>query len=247
MTSSRVTLRLCFGAGLAMTAHAFAGPVNVSDVATHYFQSTGQEPAGLDQSATGGGQRDVPGGSVLPGDTASMSLTMPGGAFINQGGEVLVQRGMSPTSIGKNKNGTGSILAAWDEINTPSGRFIQALWQTDNGEDILPIGSPSFFWGWHFGTTNPVEFLPFITNVEVKTATLALSRDEGTSFFTLFSIKGGVPTPDHWPGYDPGIFQSSAGNGINLVLAMYEINPVPAPAAAPLLALAGLAFHRRRR
>ncbi|MCC6677226.1 MAG: hypothetical protein IT436_08780 [Phycisphaerales bacterium] len=248
MIPSRPSLRLSFCAGLALASTtAFAGPVTLNDVSARFFESGGQQAAGLEGQAGGYTPREFPGGSVLPGDQASMSLTMPGGQFINEGGEKKVTRAGAPISIGKNRNGVGNILAAWDEIFAGDTRYIQALWQTDNGEDILPLGAPSFFWGWHLGLTDPVEFNPFITNVEVKTATLALSRDSGASFFTLFSIKGGLPNPASWDGKDPGIFQSSAGNGINLILALYEIDPVPAPAALPAFALAGLAAARRRR
>lgn len=248
MMTSRSILRLCFTAGLALSASsAYAGPVTLNDVSARFFESGGPQAPGLEEEIGGYSPREFPGGSVKPGDNASMSLTMPGGLYINQDGDVPVERGGSPVSIGRNVNGVGLILAAWDEIVTESGRFVQALWQTDNGEDILPLGAPSFFWGWKFGMTDPVEFLPFVTNVEVKTATLALSRDSGASFFTLFSIKGGLPNPASWDGKDPGIFQSSAGNGINLVLAMYEIDPVPGPAALSVFGLAGLAATRRRR
>lgn len=247
MIRSRPPLRLCFCAGLVLASTAYAGPVSLNDVSARFFETGGQQASGLEEELGGGGQREFPGGSVKAGDKASMSLTMPSGQYINQDGDKAVERGGAPVSIGKNRNGVGNILAAWDEINTGSGRYIQALWQTDNGEDILPLGAPSFFWGWKFGMSDPVEFLPFVTNVEVKTATLALSRDSGASFFTLFSIKGGISNPASWDGKDPGIFQSSAGNGINLVLALYEIDPVPAPAALSVFGLAGLAVGRRRR
>lgn len=236
--------QLCIGAGLLISPAALAGPVQI---AAKYFETTGDASPGLEQQIGGFGQREVPGGSVMPSDQASMSLTMPGGLYVNEGGDKLVLRGQSPVSIGKNRNGVGQILAAWDEITTEDGRFVQALWQTSNGEDILPLGSPSFFWGWQFGVTDPVSFRPFITNVEVESATLALSRDSGASFFTLFSTKGGLDDPAHWDGRDPGIFQSSAGNGINLVLAMYKINPVPAPGALSAFAAVGLLAARRRR
>lgn len=247
MIPSRMSLRLSICAGLAIASTAYAGPVTLNDVSARYFESGGQQAPGLESEVGGYTPREFPGGSVKPGDEASMSLTMPGGQFINQDGDKKVARSAAPVSIGKNRNGVGNILAAWDEIDTGSGRFIQALWQTDNAEDILPLGAPSFFWGWQFGMSDAVEFNPFVTNVEVKSATLALSRDSGASFFTLFSIKGGLSNPLSWDGKDPGIFQSSAGNGINLILAMYEIEPVPAPAALSLLGLAGLTAARRRR
>lgn len=251
MASSRVIFCLSTAAGLACASSALAGPVDPQVVGQNFLNFTGGgqivTPGLEEEKSSTGGQREFPGGSVKPGDQASMSLTMPGGLFINEDGDKKVTRGGAPVSIGRNRNGLGNILAAWDEFTSSGGRFIQAIWQTDNGEDILPLGSPSFFWGWQFGVTDRVEFNPFVTNVEVVTATLALSRDSGASFFTLFSIKGGVPDPSDWAGFDPGIFQSSAGNGINLVLARYEINPVPAPAALSTMGLAGLFATRRRR
>lgn len=191
--------------------------------------------------------------AVKPDDEATVSLKMfnqsGDEAFINADGEKPVTRGPDEVSIGANANGTGNILAKWDEFTGNTTNTIQTIWRTDNGEEFLPAGvlingEPAAFLGWRFGAEDPVDWRRWVDHVDIVSALVALSTDGGQTFNT-FDITSAFSNP--WDGTDVGITLALAGTGTNYILTRYEFSAVPTPAGAALFALAGLASSTRRR
>jgi hypothetical protein len=204
------------------------------------------------QSPGYGGRVDSPG--VMPGDTASISLMMidaqDHSVHVNMGGEVAMARGMSPTSIGANRNGGGNILASWDEVVQGNSVFINAVIRSSDGSMLMPPtaqvnGQPAFFWTWHLGTTDPINYMNWVTQVELLSARIYFSSNGGASFSGFSNISG--LGPSFMGGRDNGNYLASIGDGTNFILMQYQINIIPAPAGFGLLAGAGLLVARRRR
>lgn len=194
---------------------------------------------------------------VLPNDTVSIGLAMLDGALnrvaINNPASGLatpsVMRGSTFTDIGANRNGTGRILASWDEVVSGNDLFIRAVIRTSNNQPFMPAsatvnGQPAFFWTWSFGTTDRVSFYDTITEVTVTSARVLFSADGGASF------AGGSPIPGlggAWGGVDQGDLLAVTGDNTNFMLLEYKIVAVPAPGGMLALAGVGLFAARRRR
>ncbi len=208
------------------------------------------------QGPTGGGYAPRGGTTgVLPNDVASMSLVMIDGndhsVSVNMGGEALVQRGATFTNIGANRNGGGAVMASWDEVVTGNNVYINAIFKSADGSMLLPPtstvnGQPAFFWSWHMGVTNPVNYLGWVTQVGLTSARIYFSADGGQSFTGNADISAGLGG-SFMNGRDNGQYLASIGDGTNYVMLRYQIQVVPAPAGAAALGAAGLLVARRRR
>lgn len=198
------------------------------------------------------------GGSVVTNDTASFRIQMFGDLgtvmSVNQGGNVNVQRGAVGASLGLNVNGSSNIWAKWDEIDNPNNTatklVVAEIW-TVGKEDMMPFGvvkgGEGFsFWTWNVGTSNPINFVNNST-VQIFSARVQMIRVESNNSQTLLSNKSITDLGSNWNGVDDGQTQTLAGSGMNMLRLTYEIQVVPAPAAAGLAGLAGLAAIRRRR
>jgi hypothetical protein len=211
-----------------------------------------------DNSQSGGGyngRTDAPTRGVVAGDSASMSLVMMDSALhsisVNTPGEVSVTRGNTFADLGANRNGGGHILGVWDEIVQGNSVYVDAIFKTADGSQFVPFnasvnGQPVFFWAWHFGTTNPVNFQSWVTNVTLTSAHVYFSSNGGQSFTTSSDLYNNMS--HNWnPGMDVGLMQNSIGDGTNFMLLQYQITIVPAPAGLAVLAGASLLGFRRRR
>jgi hypothetical protein len=199
-----------------------------------------------------GGRVGTPG--VRANDTASMSLMMfdsqDRSASVNMGGEFSVTRGPSFTNIGANRNGGGNVLSSWDEVVQGSTVYVNAMFKTSDGSMFMPAtarvnGSPAFFWTWHFGVTDPVNYQPWVTQVQLLSARIYFSDNGGASFNSFSNISG--LGGSFLTGRDSGNYLASIGDGTNFILLQYQISVVPAPAGLGVLAGAGLMAARRRR
>lgn len=206
--------------------------------------------------------RDDIGGSVNYDDPASFSLAMFGSngtkRYINTGGagsSVKIATGF--TSIGENFNGQmingsrGTILASWDEQVLVNKNVVTVLFKTSDGQDIMPsgvtIGGEAYdFWTWNIGVVDPINFQSQDGKVPLFAATVSLSNDSGSSFYSTKSIfNKSVSSP--WNGKDAGVTQIDVGAGVNYIRVRYEIGQVPAPGAAVLMGMGVFAAARRRR
>lgn len=199
--------------------------------------------------------------SVVAGDTASIALRMfsdSGDQFINSLGDVSVKRGQAPVSIGENITqqffGGGStkpqIMASWDEYLGSTTSTIVLNIFTSDGSAFLPMGYSQGeqvfdFWTWNFGMADKVTWRGGFGAVPLVQARYQLSSDGGTEFPTNKSMISNIGNP--WTGSDFGVTQADLAAGVNYVRVSYEVSPVPAPSAAALLGLGGLAAARRRR
>jgi hypothetical protein len=195
-------------------------------------------------------------GGVMPGDHASMCMTMQDSAHhqteLNMTGDCSVQRGSSYMDLGANRNGGSHLLGSWDEHVTGNSVYINAIFKTADGSMFMPItssvnGQPAYYWSWNFGTNDPVDYQPWVTGVTLQAAHIYFSDNGGQSFIgavDMFPALG----PNFDPGRDPGMLLTSIGDGTNFVLLQYQIQVAPAPGG--LAAMAGasmLALRRRRR
>lgn len=192
--------------------------------------------------------------AVMPAGKTSLSLMMYAGGnsqYVNDAGDVAVSRGMDAfTDIGANINGTGRVLAMWDEFEGEGSNTIQIVWKTSNAEELLPAGSeidgnPASFLGWAVGASSAIPFGDWIdpSSIEIVNATIAFSSNEGGSF-DIFNISATLDDP--WNGTDTGSALPMAGEHVNYIVAQYQYAFVPVPGTAGVLLL-GLALTRRRR
>lgn len=193
--------------------------------------------------------------SVVANDTASMSLKMYGSfgsvVSINSGGDVPVLRSQPLVSIGNNINGTGQILAGWDEIvdSSPGHNQVLFVLKTSNGEDMFPadvkIGAEDFFvFSWIIGIPDRVSFKNGFTTLPLFSAKAELSDNGGPS--GIFQTKPILTDHQTWDGTDDGVGQPLAGRGVNYIRLTYEIGQVPAPASLAMAGLGLIASGRRR-
>jgi hypothetical protein len=214
-------------------------------------------PSAADIGGLDGGQppiQTVTTGGVVQGDSASMSLVMidanDNSVTVNMGGEFSVTRGPTFTNIGANRNGGGNLLASWDEVIQGSNVFINAVIRTSDGSMFMPPtatvnGQPAFFWTWHFGTANPVNFQPWVTSVNLMSARIFFSDNGGASFNSFSNISG--LGGSFLQGRDNGNYLASIGDGTNYIMLQYQIQPVPAPAGVGAVMGGVLLLARRRR
>ena len=176
-------------------------------------------------------------GGVMPNDTASMSLWMidasDNSVSINMGGEFSVTRGPVFTNIGTNRNGGGQIQASWDEVVQGNNVFINVIFRTSDGSMFMPPtatvnGQPAFFWTWHFGVADPVNYQPWVDSVNLLSARIFFSDNGGQSFNSFSNISG--LGSSFMSGMDGGNYLASIGDGTNYIMLQYQIQPVPAPA-----------------
>lgn len=202
----------------------------------------------------GGYQPRVTNGAVLASDAASMTLVMVDAndqsVSVNMGGNVNVTRGSTFTSLGNNRNGGGQILGSWDEVIQGNDIYINAIFRTSDGSMFMPPtatvnGSPAFFWKWQFGSTNPVNYQPWVTSVGLTSARIYFSDNGGQSFSSFSNISG--LNGSFMSGRDNGNYLATIGDGTNYILLQYRITPVPAPAGIAALGGAALLITRRRR
>jgi len=191
-----------------------------------------------------------------PGSDASLSLRMiadqTSKAFINDGGEVLVTRGLGEmTDLGENVNGSQQVLGQWEEFVGKDSNTIQVIWMTEAGEDLLPLGATvdgknAFFLEWRFGGEEPIELRDVVdpSTIELINATMAVSDDQGENF-DIFNISSSIGNP--WDGTDTGISLPLAGQGINMIVTQYEFTFLPGPGTAVTLLGLGVVAARRRR
>jgi hypothetical protein len=191
---------------------------------------------------------------TIVNDQASMSLLMidanSNSVAINTGGEVNVQRGPTFTNIGTNRNGGGAIMASWDEVQQGNNVFINAVFKTSDGSMFMPPnalvnGQPAFFWSWHFGTANQVNYYPWIDSVSLLSARIFFSDNGGQSFNSFSNIAG--LGNSFMNGRDNGNYLATIGDGTNYIMLQYQINAIPAPAGLAALAGGAMILGRRRR
>ncbi len=187
---------------------------------------------------------------------ASFSVTGYSGSlsqgFVNSGGHTLVQVGSEFQSIGTNVSGSDEIETKWTEAALPTGNFIDVIFRTRHGSDLVPLGTQVggqtvAFWGWNVGKTAPIQFESWVTDYTLIRATWSFSLNGGNSF-----IPGGNHTArqaNPWGGFDPGELLDGQyiGAGVNAISVRYQIELIPAPGATALLGMGGLLATRRRR
>ncbi|MBX3366003.1 MAG: hypothetical protein KF912_01645 [Phycisphaeraceae bacterium] len=172
--------------------------------------------------------------------------------FVNSNGHSVVQIGSEFQSIGTTVNGADIIEAKWSEAALATGNFIDVIFRTRHGRDMVPLGTQvngqtAAFWGWNVGKTDAIEFQSWVTDFRLIRATWSFSLNGGNSF-----IPGGNHTarqPSPWNGFDPGDLLDGQyiGAGVNAISVRYHFELIPAPSAVALLGLAGLVTGRRRR
>lgn len=171
--------------------------------------------------------------------------------FVNSNGHVLVQNGTGFQAIGTTASGNDVIEVKWDEVALPTGNFIDVIFRTRNGSDIVPYGTqlagqPTAFWGWNVGSSDQIDFAGWVTEFKLIRATWSYSLNRGNSF-----IPGGNHTSRQnspWNGFDPGDLLDGqfVGAGINAFQIRYQLELIPTPGALAVLGIAGLATRRRR-
>lgn len=172
--------------------------------------------------------------------------------FVNSNGHVLVQNGSGFQSIGSTQNGLDTIEAKWNEVILPTGNFVDVVFRTRLGSDLVPLGSttggaPTAFWGWKIGSTDSIEMMPWVTEYNLVRATWSYSTNGGTSFIPGANHTSRQQNP--WQGVDPGDLVGSqlVGAGVNAFSVRFQIELIPAPGSLALLGMAGLITTRRRR
>lgn len=172
--------------------------------------------------------------------------------FVNSNGHTLVQVGSGFQSIGNTANGLDVIEAKWGEQALATGNFIDVIFRTRHGSDLVPLGTQTngetaAFWGWNVGATDAIQMQSWVTEFRLIRATWSFSLNGGNSF-----IPGGNHTSRQaspWQGFDPGDLLDGQyiGAGVNAIQVRYQLELVPAPSAMALLGLGGLVTTRRRR
>lgn len=172
--------------------------------------------------------------------------------FVNSSGHTMVQVGSEFQSIGTTPKGTDVIEAKWSEVALATGNFIDVIFRTRHGADIVPLGTQTAgqtaaFWGWNVGKTDAIQFQSWVTDFTLIRATWSFSLNGGNSFIPGGNHTARQSTP--WNGFDPGNLLDGQyiGAGVNALQVRYQIELIPAPSAAALLGMGGLVATRRRR
>lgn len=193
---------------------------------------------------------------LAPNEKASFSVVGYNGSlgqgFLNSEGQKLVQIGSGFQEIGTKAGGTDVIEAKWTEQALATGNFIDVIFRTRHGSDIVPFGTTSggqtvAFWGWNVGKTDAIDFQSWVTDYTLIRATWSYSRNGGTSFTPGGNHTSRQTSP--WNGSDPGELLGSPyiGAGINAIQIRYQLELLPTPSSMAILGLGGLAMSRRRR
>ncbi|MBS0195484.1 MAG: hypothetical protein JSR77_01875 [Planctomycetes bacterium] len=214
------------------------------------------------EESRGYGPRVTPLRGVNPNDRVSVGLVMYDSSLnpvsVNSGGDALVQRSVGSTDLGTNRNGSGHIQAFWDELIVNNAVVIRCAISTTNGEALVPAtatvprpgggSSPASFWSWRFGTSDPVNYQSYVTNVLLRRASISFSSDGGQSYSNTITHTTTIPNRANWnPGVDDGELLASVGDGTNYVLLQYEIEVTPTPGTLALLAGGMFSIGRRGR
>lgn len=203
---------------------------------------------GTSEGAAARGAGDGPGFSaVAASDTASVALrvyaTQQISLFLNAGGDASIQRGGAFKDIGAAPAGYGTytVQAYWDEF-VAAVNTVQIIWKTSNGQRFIPAGAtiqgqPVQFLEWRVGATNPITFWPWITSVNLVSATISASTNGGATLTTT-DITGSVSNP--WNGTSFGTtLPASFFNNANYIEATFTYVPIPAPASAGAVMILG--------
>ena len=172
--------------------------------------------------------------------------------FVNADGQKLVQIGSGFQSIGTKAGSTDVVEAKWTEQALATGNFIDVIFRTRHGSDLVPFGSttggqPVAFWGWNVGKIDQINFQSWVTDFTLIKASWSYSTNGGTSF-----VPGGTHTSRQttpWNGSDPGDLLGSPyiGAGINAIQVRYHLHLVPAPGSLAAAGFGCLLAVRRRR
>lgn len=192
------------------------------------------------------------GAAVTQNSSASMALRVYHDAsmseFLNGGGDVSVRRGQT-VSLGSNIFTNAAMFGTWNEVVGGSTTRVQvSFWTEDDSplvpEDALISGEPVSFIGWEFGTTNPVDFGSWVSEVTIISATAFATN--GSGFYDEFNITSTVENP--WDGMG-GHATQSVGTWVEAsqIGLEFEYLVAPSPAAAGVLIVAGAAGLGRRR
>lgn len=172
--------------------------------------------------------------------------------FVNSNGHVVVQNGTGFQTIGTTQNGLDTIEVKWNEVVLPTGNFIDVVFRTRLGSDLVPLnsttgGQPTAFWGWKIGSTDSIEMSSWVTDYNLVRASWSYSTNGGTNFVPGASHTSRQQNP--WQGFDPGdlVGGGLVGAGVNSFSVRFEIELIPAPGSLALLGLAALTTNRRRR
>lgn len=256
--STRITLAII--AGLVATP-ALAGPVadptagnglnnELHAALSNLRNQAGGEPGGWN----GGTTDDFP--AAYPSSVQSLSLRMfgVGGAsgFVNSLGEVNVLMGSGFQNLGNNAAGK-QVLGQIRQIEDPNGRrFIEVEYKTADSTALVPVGTTVagqavVAYGWEVGATNPIDWLPLWThvNVPVNGVSVSLFGPGGNASLNHTPELVG-PNGGQWNGVDADNPAITLGDLFSRALIRYEVQPVPAPAGLAALA-AGLGLVSRRR
>lgn len=193
---------------------------------------------------------------IAANEVASFSVIGYSGSlsqgFMNADGQKLIQIGTGFQEIGTKAGGTDTYEVKWSEQALATGNFIDVIFRTRNGTDMVPLGStsaghPVAFWGWNVGKTDQINMQGWVSEFTLVRATWSYSLNGGASF-----IPGGNHTgrqADPWAGSDPGELLNSPyiGAGINAIQVRYQLELLPTPSSMALLGLGGLITTRRRR
>lgn len=172
--------------------------------------------------------------------------------FRNADGQKLVQIGTGFQSIGAKVGTSDEIEVKWTEQALATGNFIDVIFRTRHGSDLVPFGSTTggqavAFWGWNVGKIDQINFQSWVTDYTLIKATWSYSTNGGTSF-----VPGGTHTSrlsSPWNGSDPGELLGSPyiGAGINAIQVRYQLHLIPTPGTAAAIGLGCLIAVRRRR
>ena len=174
---------------------------------------------------------------------------------INSLGDVPLQRGLAPASIGENINGApvggskGQILCSWDEIVGSTSNQIVVVFKSSDQQSLFPfnlhVGAENFTqWTWNVGLTDPVSWRNNVAAAPLIEAKVQLSSDSGQTYFATIPFTANVVSP--WIGKDFGATQTDTG--INLIRLTYTVGQVPAPGFVGVFGLCTMgAAHRRKR
>ena len=206
---------------------------------------------------------------VRPNDKVSMRLFAVSNSqqkllFNNQDNtpaQIPISPSATKTVAGTSTQGAFDVLVGWREYfeNGPSNgepSRIRFDITTEGGQPFInstDFGAGFRFVRWEIGDhnaasdepfANPINFLPFVTNVQLSEASVRFFEDNTV----VNSVNYGFTLGPTWDGTDalPGnIF--NIGSQVNRIEITYEYLPVPAPAGFGALAGAGLFASRRRR